>query len=1310
MTATDSVTGLEDAYPLTALQAGMLFHSAYQEDSATYHDVFTLILRGIYQSEVFRSALRDVMARHAVLRTSFDLTGFDEPIQLVWDDVEPPVQEIDLSGFEDPRQRLSIWREEEKRRPFDWEAPPLFRAVIHHLAPGRFALTLSFHHAILDGWSVASLVTELLGRYAARFAVDSDPAVEPPPANGSGRAEAPGLTFRDFVAREKAAVASVATEQFWRDVLAEAPATTLPRLPGYRTGDAEETTAHAVTLGEPLVAALQQVARQARVPLRTVLLAGHLRVLALLTGHADVITGLVTHGRPEHEAAEQVLGLFLNSVPVRVRTDVRTWQELIRKVFEAEVALLPHRLYPLFEMQRLTNRSPVIDVLFDYRDFHVYRDLGPGGPIEVVESEFFEQTNLPLSANFTWSPQSGGLELKLKYDVTQFSADQILRMGEYYHQVFTEIAADPAADPRGAAELLAQDVAAVEGWNATGPAREFVSLPEAVVRQVTATPDAAAVCGGDGVWLSYAEFGERVSALASALRERGVRLGDVVGVCLPRSVDLVVAVHAVMAAGGAYLPLEPEYPDERLTFMVADAGARVVITEAPERFGEVQTVSTAVPDVVRGAEPVAVPPEAPAYVIYTSGSTGRPKGVVVSHRAIANRLVWMGEACPLGAGDRVVQKTPFTFDVSVWELFWPLVEGAGLVVAPPGVHLDAPALVELMRREHVSMVHFVPSMLDAVVEVPDLAVPSLRRVVCSGEALPSALVARVHRMWPGVEVHNLYGPTEAAVDVTWHACQVGEERTPIGAPIRATRIEILDADSRRVPVGTPGELCIGGVQVAEGYVRRPGLTAERFVPDPYGPPGSRLYRTGDLARWLPYGEVDYLGRMDDQVKVRGMRVELGEIEAVLARHPTVQAAAVRPVGGVLAAYVVGRADAQELAGFLRERLPEHMIPASFTELERLPVTANGKLDRKALPDPAPAARAPYEAPRDDLERTLTEIWADILGVEQVGIRDDFFDLGGHSLLALRLALRMRQELDREIPVGTVLAAPTVALLAEALADEGDNPVSRGRVVPLRTTGKRPPLFLIHALGGQVFRYRPLAQHLGEDQPVYAIPAHGLTAGDAVHTSIDEMAEAYAGYIREIAPAGPYFLGGFCIGGNIALEVARRLRASGETVPYVFLAWSSADEPVVGSTLEDDTALMVHALAGGATSLDPRELSMLEPAERLLKIVNAATKEGQLRTETDDLDQIQRYVEVFRANAQAVGRYKHDIYDGPAVLLIPEEDKAPADEDFGWRPIVPGLDTGLIPGARFSALYDPYVTRTAHKWRRWMDRGLGHADH
>ncbi|MEU7005106.1 condensation domain-containing protein, partial [Nonomuraea sp. NPDC046570] len=567
------MTELEDAYPLTALQAGMLFHSAYQEDSASYHDVFTLILRGPYQGELLRAAAREVTARHAVLRTSFDLTGFDEPIQLVWDEVEPPVQEINLTGYGDAWPRLTMWREDEKRRPFDWASAPLFRLVVHHLEEGEWALTLSFHHAILDGWSVATLMTELLGRYSAHLGGEPVRPLDPPPLN-----------FRDFVAREKAAVGSAASEAFWQDVLADAPATALPRLPGYRSGDAEDTEALAVPFGEGLVAGLEGVARELGVPVRTVLLAGHLRVLALVTGSADVVTGLVTHGRPEHEAAEEILGLFLNSVPLRARTDVRSWRELITNVFAAEVALLPHRLYPLFEMQRLTQRSPVIDVLFDYRDFHVYQDLGPADRVEVVETEFFEQTNLAISANFTRSPESGTLELKLKYDVTQFSAAQVARAGELYREVFARIAADPGGDPREPGDVLAADSAAVERWNTTGAPATFVPLPVAIARQAATTPEAPAICGPDGLWLTYAEFIGRVNALATRLREQGVQLGDVVGVCLPRSVDMVIAVHAVMTAGGAYLPLEPTYPDQRLTFMTQDAHVRAVITHEPHRF------------------------------------------------------------------------------------------------------------------------------------------------------------------------------------------------------------------------------------------------------------------------------------------------------------------------------------------------------------------------------------------------------------------------------------------------------------------------------------------------------------------------------------------------------------------------------------------------------------------------------------------------------------------------------------------------------------------------------------------------------
>ncbi|MGP3921541.1 amino acid adenylation domain-containing protein, partial [Nonomuraea sp. 10N515B] len=484
-----------------------------------------------------------------------------------------------------------------------------------------------------------------------------------------------------------------------------------------------------------------------------------------------------------------------------------------------------------------------------------------------------------------------------------------------------------------------------------------------------------------------AEFGGRVNALARALRERGVRVGDVVGVCLPRSVDLVVAVHAAVAAGAAYLPLDPGYPDQRLVFMATDGRARVVITEEPDRFPGFITTS---PETAEEGVPLAlkIPPRAPAYLIYTSGSTGTPKGVLVSHEAIVNRLTWTDHAFTLTAGDRVMLKTTFTFDVSVWELFWPLIAGAGLVVAPPDAHRDPAALARLVAQHDVTTIHFVPSMLDALLDEPKLDLPSVRRVICSGEALPAVLAERLHTRLPGAELHNLYGPTEAAIEVTWHKCEPGETQTPIGAPIRGIRIEILDADLRRVPIGTPGELCIAGIGLAEGYAGRPGLTARQFVPDPYGPPGARLYRTGDLARWLPSGEVDYLGRMDNQVKIRGMRVEPGEIESLLAEHPAVRTAVVQPVRGVLAAYVVPSGDVTpepaELRALLHERLPDHMVPATLTFLDELPTNANGKLDRSALPEPAGVVEPVRVAPRGPVEELVAALFEAVLQTGPVG--------------------------------------------------------------------------------------------------------------------------------------------------------------------------------------------------------------------------------------------------------------------------------------------------------------------------------------
>ncbi|MEU8395433.1 amino acid adenylation domain-containing protein [Nonomuraea sp. NPDC048892] len=1343
---TGAARGLEDAYPLAALQAGMLYHSAYEPDVATYHDLTTITLRGRFDAGAFEAALAEVTARHPVLRTSIDLTGFSEPLQIVHRAATLPLEVTDLSG--DPEaagRRLAEWSEAEKRRPFDWASPPLARAHVHVLPGETFAFSLSFHHAILDGWSVAALVTELLRRYHGHLTGEPVPLTRP------------GAAFRELVAAERAAVAAPETRDFWQARMADAPGTKLPRLPGPHGEPGAEVLR--LPLPAELLERLGAAARGLAVPLRTLLLAAHLRVLALVTGESEVMTGLVTHSRPESEAGEEVLGLFLNTVPLRLDVSAApTWAELVREVFEAEVALLPHRRYPLFEIQRAAGRSPLLDVLFDFRDFHVYRGL-PG--VEIVGQDFFEQTDVPFAAAFGRSREHGGFDLTITYDRAQFDAGQIARFGELYLIALRQ-AAEPGNDPRPEGPYLERDAAAIDGWNATARTYPDTTLHELIAEQAARTPAAPAVCY-DGTWISYRELSERAGAVTARLTAAGTRPGDVVGVCLERGPDLLPALLGVLGAGAAYLPLEPGLPPERLAYMIEDARARTVLT-GPEGTtvlpdgvalpladsepdpaalavsGLAPDPADSVPD-VPGA-PTRVHPDSLAYVIFTSGSTGRPKGVGVSHRAIVNRLLWMQDTFGLAPDERVLHKTPLSFDVSVWELFWPLITGAGLVVAEPDAHRDGARLAALATAHDVTTMHFVPSMLELFLDEP--ALPALRRVICSGEALGAELAARCHDRLPQTELHNLYGPTEAAVDVTWHSCEPGEPLVPIGRPVANTRLEILDAGGRRVPVGTPGELCLGGVQLARGYVSRPGLTAERFVPDPYGPPGARLYRTGDLARRLPTGEVQYLGRTDFQVKIRGQRVELGEIEALLAAEPAVRAAVVVLRGERLVAYVVPENDAAngpgndaendaageggapstdaggndggdghvgaagrmpDLAAALRKRLPEHMIPAAWVPLDALPVTANGKLDRAALPDPGDAARAPYLPPRDPFEARLATLWEETLGVDAIGVHDDFFALGGHSLLALRLTMRLRKELGRDVPLSSVLTAPTVAGLAAELRRPQDNDGAPRRIVPLRPTGDRAPVFLFHALGGQVFRYLPLTRHLGPDQPVYAIQAAGLAPGEQPHATLAEMVDDYTAHLLDLRPHGPYVLGGYCIGGNIALETARRLRELGEEVPLVVLFYSDANEPVLRASLEDDAVLLTHALAGGKVQVNLDDLHRMSPDERLLAVIDAAARADTLQPDTADLRQARRFVDVFRANAHAVGHYRHAPYDGDVLLYSPAAEGVPPD-DMGWRDVVTGrLRISPIHGERFTVMYEPRVALAAAELRSSIDHGL-----
>ncbi|HKV10096.1 MAG TPA: amino acid adenylation domain-containing protein [Thermoanaerobaculia bacterium] len=1080
---------VEDAFPLSRLQAGMLYHRELHPGSAIYHDIIRFHLRSPLDLETLSAAAQGLVERHPALRTSFAMTGYSEPLQLVHRTGHIPLAVEDLRHLSPAEQEevLEAWVEEEKRRGFNPAELPLIRYQVHRRSDETFQFSLSFHHAIIDGWSDATMLTELALSHLALLRGHAIPF------------EPPATHYRDFVALEQEALASAEARGYWLDLLAGSSFVEVPR---WRTSPASGTTRGVlnllVPLGDEIGAGLQRLALQTAVPLKNVLLAAHLRALAALSGQPDILTALTSSGRLEARDGERVLGLFLNSIPFRLRLPGGTWSDLVRETYRAEEASLPYRRYPLAEVQRLRGGQRMAETAFYFTHYHVFQDLLSFPELAVLGYRAYEETSFTLVANFGQNPYTGRLRFQLTGDQTQLSLEQLQAIGGVYARVLAAMAATPLSR-YDAADLLSPEERwqIVAEWNDTAASwPRGGSVPERFAAQAARTPEAPAVVF-EGEVLTYAELDRRSGRLAAHLRRQGVGPESVVAVGLERSAGLVAALLGVMRSGAAYLPLDPSYPQDRLAFMLADSGAAAQVTarDLEEAYGLAGELA-----------PFSILPESPAYVIYTSGSTGQPKGAVNTHGALENRLLWMQEAYGLTAEDRVLQKTPASFDVSVWEFFWPLITGACLVVAKPGGHQDNAYLVDLVAREGVTTLHFVPSMLRFFLEEPDLSrAASLKRVIASGEALSPELEQRFFERLGapfGTALHNLYGPTEAAIDVTAWACRPedGRAAVPLGRPIANLAIHLLDRWLLPVPIGVPGELHIGGAGLARGYHRRPGLSAERFIPSPWGE-GERLYKTGDLARRLPDGTLEFLGRIDHQVKLRGFRIELGEIESVLAGHPAVAEAVVAarqdtPGDTRLVAYLVPRGEetvppAAELRRHLLARLPEHMVPAAFVFLPALPLTPSGKVDRRALPAPErlrPDLASAWAPPRNPVEEVLAGIWEEVLGLPQVGIHDLFTDLGGHSLLATQVVARARRAFGIDLPLRALFEASTVAHLAERIeaARREGTELRAPAIRPVPRAGDLPLSFAQERLW--------FFDQLEPGSPAYNIPTLSLLSG------------------------------------------------------------------------------------------------------------------------------------------------------------------------------------------------------------------------
>ena len=814
-------------------------------------------------------------------------------------------------------------------------------------------------------------------------------------------------------------------------------------------------------LGDRLSGSVYDVSRTRQVSPFTTLFAAFAALLYRYSAQPGFVIGLPFADR-ERPELQSLVGLLLDTHIIRFSlSDGTPFQEVIAQTRSEVAESYAHRELP-FELVveaiqpvRELGRTPLCQVLVNWREPETRL---PSLSLKGISTQplLSHDGTSKFDLTMTFSENDNGFEFEIEYSTDLYEAATIERMAGHYRRLLEAALEDPAC-PIGELPLLTQAERRqiLIEWNGASIAHPGAdTLHELFEEQVARSPQATAiVCGG--AQLTYRQLNDRANQLARLLQSRGVGPEVLVGVLMERSPQMVISLFAVLKAGGAYLPLDPEYPAERLAFMVAETGAAVILTQNHfrNRMGpEAKCVFVVDKDWPEAAclpssNPTSgVSPENAAYVIYTSGSTGRPKGVVNTHAGIVNRVQWMQQRFVLDASDRVMQKTPLSFDVSVWEVFWPLLAGARLVLAEPGGHRDADYLVREIVRRGITTVHFVPSMLRLFLEHTGVrSCAGLKRVICSGEALSHDLQVRYFSLIDA-ELHNLYGPTEAAVDVTAWQClpDSASKVVPIGRPIANTRIRIVDAGLRAVPVGVPGELLIGGVQVARGYLSRPELTSDRFIEDPFNG-GGRLYRTGDMARWLPDGNIEFLGRKDLQVKLRGYRIELSEIEAVLTRHKQVRTCAAvlredtagdqRIIAYVIAADGRKTIDEAALRSHLKFTLPDYMIPAIFTPLEAFPLTPSGKLDRRALPAPDPGERTTDDspvAPRTPVEQFLAKTWGELLGLDQVGVHDNFFNLGGHSLLAIRVMNRVNDALGVEMTLVQLFETPTLDELAAAV--------------------------------------------------------------------------------------------------------------------------------------------------------------------------------------------------------------------------------------------------------------------------------------
>ncbi|WP_394145624.1 amino acid adenylation domain-containing protein [Vibrio atypicus] len=1235
---------VSDVLPALPLQEGLLFQSQLGDENSNYNSMTRLTFQGEVKQQCVQQALNAVIARHPQLLAKFDSLVLGHTIQLIPAQLTDwPMQCLDLrnQSIEQQQSYLAQVQKEELVRQFDLNNPEesLLNATLIYHGQDISTLLISAHHLVVDGWSTPILLRDFLTAYSG---VNSE-------------LSAVSAKYSDVVSQLKQRDKTPA-QQLWREVLQDVN----PNIAFEDVPLNDEVKEHELTIDKETTQRLSQLLRRSGLTMNSLMQGIWSSILGSMTGREDVVFGTPISGRFGHaKGIDEHIGLFSNTIPVRMKLNAKlSLLEQLKAHQETQIQLLEHDELGLGEIQQLAGGETLFDTLLvvenypDHSDW--YQQDYQGAQLIDIHNRGY--THYPLTILVLPGEQ---VHILFEYRDTSGVAEKVMRRFEKVLQTVIDFPDLPLTqlDLR-----LNEEIELQRCINHTSALVCNTTLRHLMAEQALKTPNNLALVDSEQAF-SYQEMRHQVNGFANLLAKHHVGVGDIVAVALPRSVKLSLAFNSIIECGGAYLPLDVSYPDERLAYMINDAKPKLIITtsEYQERFshlGELLILDQ-LPEPSPFSEvsnQESLTAEHGAYIIYTSGSTGNPKGVLVSHKAIVNRLQWMQFEYQLAEHDVVLQKTPCSFDVSVWEFFWPLIQGSTLAMAPAESHKDPEWLMQVIDDFHVTTMHFVPSMLaafmasiDSNTEAGSKVATSLKRVFCSGEALSKEL-SNEYAKWIDAPLHNLYGPTEAAVDVTY--CPAFGEpleeslgtSVPIGLPVWNTQVYVLDSFLRETPIGVPGELYLAGDQLAIGYLNRSSLTADRFIASPFGT-GERMYRTGDVVRWLPSGKIEYLGRSDDQLKIRGQRIELGEIETALQALPDVKQALVcakalgseKKMAGAddrqLVGYVIlndgAQMDGAELKAMLAEHLPAHMVPIAVIILDDFPLSANGKLDRKALPLPSDIATGEGRKARPGLEAQLAAIFAEVLELETLSAEDDFFALGGHSLMAMKLAADIRRVLNMPVTVGQIMVNPTVEKLTLLLLDEDalKDPTQAGfgTMLPIRA-GDGPALFCINSGSGFAWQYTGLPKFLDGLYPIVGLQSPDLSGAITTAQDMQEACEIYFELLKEIQPEGPYHLLGYSFGGNVAQHLAAKLEQNGDVVGYLGLLdtyppegqdWEGPMSEEEENELEREKAQFLASNDVTDDALDQQRLEMFqtivsnyEGAIRLLSGANSPRYSGQ----------------------------------------------------------------------------------------------------